>query len=217
MKNLYKFFVVFVIIGVITIHARPWRPGQIPNGTKFSCANCHVDPAGGGARNLFGQEVEKRVSVGGTEEFWSASLAALDSDKDGKSNGSELGDPTGAWRPGQPDPGNFNLITNPGNSSSVAVERNSNGMVSTYALYNNYPNPFNPTTSIVYNLPKASRVSIYVYNMLGQVVARLVDNQFMPAGLNKAQFNGADLTSGTYIYKMETAEFVETKKMILLK
>jgi hypothetical protein len=53
--------------------------------------------------------------------------------------------------------------------------------------------------------------------MLGQVVAKLVDNQFMPAGLNKVQFNGTALTSGTYIYKMETAEYVETRKMVLLK
>lgn len=217
MKNIYRFSVLFLLASCISLSARDWRVLQIPNGSKFSCANCHNDPNGGGARNKFGQEVEKRVSVGGNEQFWSAALAALDSDTDGKSNGTELGDPNGAWRPGQANPGNLSLVTNPGNSSSVSIEFMEPGIPFNYKLYSNYPNPFNPATTINYYLPKASKVSIYVYDLLGRIVARLVDNDTKPAGLNKIAFNGEALTSGTYIYRMETPEFAETKKMILLK
>jgi len=72
--------------------ARPFRVGLIPNGAENRCANCHVNPAGGGSRDLFGQDVEGLVSPRGREEFWDAVLAAVDSDEDGFTNGQELGD-----------------------------------------------------------------------------------------------------------------------------
>jgi len=215
-KNFITLSIFTLLVLTITVSARPWRPGQIPNGSKFSCATCHTDPNGGGPRNQFGQAVESRVTVGGTEQFWGSALAALDSDGDGKTNGQELQDPSGAWRPGQADPGSFNLVSNPGNSLSVSISNITNSSNS-YMLFNNYPNPFNPSTSISFALPKAARVSVLVFDMIGRKVAQLVDDEFKSAGIYSVAFNAGKLSSGTYLYHIETPEFIETKKMILLK
>jgi hypothetical protein len=93
-----------------TAHARDWRVAQLPNGNVFGCANCHFNPGGGGPRNLFGQSVEP-LTGSSRIPFWSATLAAIDSDGDGFTNGEELGDPEGDFttipgaqvtRPGDP-------------------------------------------------------------------------------------------------------------------
>jgi hypothetical protein len=92
-------------------HARSFRVQQIPNGLAANCANCHVNPAGGGTRTPFGAAVN--TAIGGTSAnvaFWNATLAALDSDGDGVSNGGELLDPDGDGTP----TGNVG-VTNPGN------------------------------------------------------------------------------------------------------
>jgi len=85
-----------------------------------------------------------------------------------------------------------------------------------FSLEQNYPNPFNPTTTILYSIPTESRVTLKIYNMLGQEVATLV-NQTMVAGRYTATFNASNLASGAYIYRIEAGSFVSNKKMILLK
>jgi Secretion system C-terminal sorting domain len=70
-----------------------------------------------------------------------------------------------------------------------------------YALYQNYPNPFNPTTTIDYDLPKSSHVTIMVYDMLGQKVAKLVDEN-EEAGNYRAVFDASKLSSGVYFYRL---------------
>ncbi len=101
--------------------ARPFRVNQIPNGSVRGCFNCHVSPEGGGPRNAFGQQIEAGFlnPPGPTGAVvWGAELAALDADADGLTNGAELQDPTGAWRPGDPQPGDPALVTNPGFAES---------------------------------------------------------------------------------------------------
>jgi photosystem II stability/assembly factor-like uncharacterized protein len=87
---------------------------------------------------------------------------------------------------------------------------------SSYKLDQNYPNPFNPTTKIKFALPKAGLVSLKVYDMLGREVQTLI-NQQLNAGEFIADFDGANLSSGTYFYRLQVGDFVEIKKMVLLK
>lgn len=85
-----------------------------------------------------------------------------------------------------------------------------------FALYQNYPNPFNPSTTIRYQLPKESKVVIKIYNVLGSEVMELLNEQ-KEAGIYEVEFNAETLSSGTYVYKIASDNFVQTKKMILLK
>jgi endo-1,4-beta-xylanase len=85
-----------------------------------------------------------------------------------------------------------------------------------FNLSNNYPNPFNPSTTIKFALPKSSKVRLSVYNLLGQEVA-VVLNQNVNAGYHEITFNGSDLSSGVYFYKLVAGEFIRVKKMMLVK
>ncbi len=85
-----------------------------------------------------------------------------------------------------------------------------------FQLSQNYPNPFNPSTEINYNIPKAGIVKLSVYNSLGQKLEELV-NKYQQAGKHSINFNAKNLASGIYFYKLTTGNFIETKKMILLK
>ncbi len=85
-----------------------------------------------------------------------------------------------------------------------------------YKLEQNYPNPFNPTTSIYYNLKDAGYVSLKVFNMIGQEVAELV-NENQSEGYHSVEFNAFDIPSGIYIYQIKSGEFSGIKKMMLVK
>jgi hypothetical protein len=91
-----------------------------------------------------------------------------------------------------------------------------NGTPTDYALNQNYPNPFNPSTAIKFSLPEISDVKLTVYDITGREIAVLVNEQ-MTAGFYSITWNAVNLTSGIYIYKLETNNFVDVKKMILLK
>jgi hypothetical protein len=85
-----------------------------------------------------------------------------------------------------------------------------------YELAKNYPNPFNPTTTINYTLAKAGQVTLDVFNMLGQKVKTLVKTK-QDAGSYSVQFNAEGLSSGIYMYRLQTEGFVQVHKMVLLK
>ncbi len=88
-----------------------------------------------------------------------------------------------------------------------------------YGLYNNYPNPFNPTTKIKFDIPasnKSSNVRLTVFDASGREVSTLINSQIAP-GSYEFQFSANNLTSGVYFYRLSTDNFVDTKKMILLK
>ncbi len=89
-------------------------------------------------------------------------------------------------------------------------------MITKYALHEAYPNPFNPTTTITYDLVDAGRVSLSVYNLMGQNVATLV-NGVEPSGRHTVTFNATDLPSGTYITRLDANGFHATQKMVLMK
>lgn len=105
---------------------------------------------------------------------------------------------------------------------SVLVIINNNEVPLVFSVYN-YPNPFNPSTQIKYSLPKTSIVSLKVYNLLGEEVANIVNNELRTAGKFSAVFSGTNFASGVYFYVYEARSidgsgvFRESKKMVLIK
>jgi len=100
-------------------------------------------------------------------------------------------------------------------SSSTDVTETSENIVD-YNLSNNYPNPFNPSTKIEFRTAESGFVSLKVYDVLGKSIAILV-NEIKPAGKYQVNFDARNLPSGVYFYKLESGNFVETRKMLLMK
>ena len=104
-----------------------------------------------------------------------------------------------------------------GEPETITAQANPSG----YSISQNSPNPFNPDTKIAYGLPAATKVSIRIYNVMGQLVKSLVD-EYQPAGTYEAIWNGTNdsgekVASGIYFYRFETADFQKTVKMTMLK
>jgi parallel beta-helix repeat protein len=89
-------------------------------------------------------------------------------------------------------------------------------MPKSYALLQNYPNPFNPSTTIEFQIPKSGHVKLNVYNLLGEEVKILVNEEMKP-GSYKSIFDGSSLASGVYLYRIQANGFVQSKKFVLLK
>ncbi|MBI1936506.1 MAG: T9SS type A sorting domain-containing protein [Ignavibacteriales bacterium] len=103
-----------------------------------------------------------------------------------------------------------------GSDDVVGVRSDYSSMPKEYALHQNFPNPFNPTTNIKFALPKGSSVKLRVYSILGEEVALLV-NKVLPAGNHTVDFDAAGLPTGMYVYRIEAENFVSMKKMLLVK
>ena len=95
-------------------------------------------------------------------------------------------------------------------------EDNLRSIPKSFALYQNYPNPFNPKTKIKYSIAYREFVTLKVYDILGKEIAALVNKEKV-AGNYEVEFNGSNLSSGVYFYRMQAGEFTSTKKFILLK
>jgi hypothetical protein len=98
----------------------------------------------------------------------------------------------------------------------TAVKETQTQLPNNFALYQSYPNPFNPTTNISYSIPKQTAVKIEVFDVLGRLVTTLV-NSTQQAGQYTVSFNGSNLSSGMYIYRLSTPEQTFSKKMLLMK
>jgi hypothetical protein len=98
----------------------------------------------------------------------------------------------------------------------TGVEQDQMQIPTVYSLDPNYPNPFNPTTVISYKLPVACNVKLAVYDLLGREVAVLVNELTMP-GNHEVQFDPIGLSSGVYFYRLRAGDFVETKRLVLLR
>ncbi|MCK4626413.1 MAG: FG-GAP repeat protein [Phycisphaerae bacterium] len=102
-----------------------------------------------------------------------------------------------------------------GDSAPEAAPAGAPNVASIVGLVN-YPNPFNPATEIAFTLPRAAEVKLEVFNVMGQKVTTLIDKQ-MNAGEHTCVWDGSDVASGVYFYRLETPDFVDTKKMVLMK
>ncbi|MBK7630850.1 MAG: T9SS type A sorting domain-containing protein [Ignavibacteriales bacterium] len=99
----------------------------------------------------------------------------------------------------------------------VDVDPDPNPIPTKDILEQNYPNPFNPSTKIYFSIPNNANVSLKVYDILGTEVAKLIFNEQKAAGRYEVKFDASRLASGTYIYKLQAGDFIQTKKMMLLK
>jgi len=108
---------------------------------------------------------------------------------------------------------NRNLVANFVDATSVEKE---SGIPKEYSLLQNYPNPFNPSTTVKYTIPKSEFVTLKIYNLLGREILTLVNEEELP-GNYEVKLDGTNLSSGIYFYKLQTEDFTQTKKMILLK
>ena len=104
---------------------------------------------------------------------------------------------------------------------TVTIHNNENIIPQKYYLYQNYPNPFNPVTKIKFDIPtdvkrKTSEVKLIIYDILGKEIQTLVNEQLQP-GTYEVTFDGSNFASGVYFYQLRSGDFVETKKLVLLK
>jgi hypothetical protein len=98
----------------------------------------------------------------------------------------------------------------------VSVDDGFTAQPESYTLFQNYPNPFNPATVIGYRLPVGGFVRITVHDMLGREIATLTD-EYKPAGIHEVEFHAAEFSSGVYIYRLQAGEYVESRKLLLLR
>jgi hypothetical protein len=101
-------------------------------------------------------------------------------------------------------------------STTTGIQDTRSGLISCYDLYQNYPNPFNPLTKIKYQIPEKSFVALKVFDALGNEVMTLV-NEEKVVGNYQVEFNAVGLPSGVYFYRIKAGDFLETKKMVLIK
>ena len=100
--------------------------------------------------------------------------------------------------------------------NTVSVNDKENNIASKYTLSQNYPNPFNPTTTIEFTLSQANQVTLKIYNNLGMEIETLASD-ILPAGTHHYNWNATGLASGMYFYRIETEDYTEAKKMMLVR
>lgn len=101
-------------------------------------------------------------------------------------------------------------------SFTNSVEQFGDELPMSYSLEQNYPNPFNPETVIRFSIPRKTKVLLEVYNLLGQKISQLINQELNPSKY-EVNFDGSKYASGVYFYKLSTADFTQTKKMLLIK
>ena len=94
--------------------------------------------------------------------------------------------------------------------------KNNSEIVKTYRLHDNYPNPFNPVTTIKFEIPVSCRVSLKIYDILGREAATLIDTR-LDAGMHIISWDASRFSSGIYFYRLAAGDFTQSKRMILVK
>jgi hypothetical protein len=116
----------------------------------------------------------------------------------------------------QPNSGTININDVGWDSPTLTAVQSVNAVPTGFILMQNYPNPFNPTTKIKFGLPENAFTTLKIYDMLGREVKTLVSAE-MTTGFHEVEFNANDLSSGIYMYKLQSNNFTDVKKLILIK
>jgi hypothetical protein len=149
----------------------------------------------------------QRLENGNTLIGWGAANPSVTEVRPDGSKALELSLPAGVF--------SYRAFRFPWGSTPLPVS-GGDASAATFVLDQNYPNPWNPSTTIRYSVPKSSHVTLFLYNVLGQQVACVVDEN-ENAGSHKAVVQGIGLTSGVYFYRLQAGDFTATKKLILLR
>ncbi len=169
--------------------------------------------------NATGSALIYSTYLGGNNEDYAYSIA-LDSGGNifvaGETKSSDFPITSGVYRTDLGDDRYVDAFITKIQPTLTDVELLENVIPTEYVLEQNYPNPFNPTTVISYKIPTASHVSIKVFDILGNTITTLI-NQNQAVGSYKVSFNASALSNGVYFYKINVGEFTSVKKMLLLK
>ncbi len=218
--KLLIYLVLFSVLGIIeSVDARSFRPFQIPNGSVRGCLNCHDNSTGGLPLNDFGKEVGENF-LAGDNVNWNETLAMIDSDGDGFTNGEELLDPEGTWKIGDPPPGDPGSVGNPGDENVTPVLSNIFDEIAV-KIESISPNPFNETVEIKFNVKHAGKVQVDIYNLNGEFITSLL-NDYLPegnAGLawNATSYSGATVPQGTYLIRFWVDNNARFEKVFYIK
>ena len=216
-----KYTVLFLIIGIVVLAISGNISQPSYNSTTPGCSGSGCHTFQDGIVSVSVNDLQVQITVSGTSgkvagELVDGSGTVVDVNNGTNSNPFTLTAPIAG-----------NYTVNAGHKSPLVWDSASVNITLTgvqenhshpaeYKLYNNYPNPFNPSTTIKYSIPEASFTSIKIYDVVGNEVSSLV-NENKPAGLYEVEFNASNLSSGIYYYVIQVGSFRETKKMILLK
>ncbi len=108
------------------------------------------------------------------------------------------------------------LFWQDGSDVIVGIEKFNTQIPKEFSLKQNHPNPFNPSTTIEFELPKTSDVILKIFNVLGEEVTTLVSDR-LSAGSYSYEWDASKLASGVYLYRLHASEYIETRKMVLMK
>lgn len=216
-----KYTILLLVVGIIllVIPINISRPSF--NSTTPGCGGGGCHSFEDGRVSLAVTDLQVQITVNGTTNDVAGELV----DAGGTVVAFNNGTSSNPFTLVAPGPGNYTV--NAGyagplrwDSASVSItitevgENTSNPTV--YKLYDNYPNPFNPSTTFTYSLPEASFTSLKIYDAIGNEVAVVID-EIKPAGTHQIEFDAIGLSSGIYYYTLQAGAFTQTKKMILMK
>jgi len=214
-----KYSLLLLAIGIVLIAIPISISNPDQNGTNPGCEPCHSFEDGIVSASV--SDLDVQITVSGT----SGNVAGELVDQSGTVvavNNETSSNPFTLTAPG---PGTYTV--NAGHKSPLKWDSTSVTIIITdlgentlnpseFMLYDNYPNPFNPSTTIRYSIPEASFTTLSVYDALGNEVSFLV-NESKSVGTYEVEFNATNLSSGIYYYTLQSGSFSSTKKMILTK
>jgi len=215
----YTLLLFFIGIILLVIPENISKPSM--NGTDPGCSGggCHTFQDA--MVSVAVTDFAVQITVSGT----SGKVAGELVDENGTVVAFNNGTNTNPFTLTAPGPGNYTI--NAGHASPLRWDSSSVNILITdvgdnslnpteFKLYDNYPNPFNPSTIIRYSVPEASFTSIKIYTALGKEVSSLV-NESKSAGTYEVEFNAHNLSSGIYYYTLQAGSLIQTKKMVLIK